>query len=104
MLSFAKTLLLKLESVATSMTYVNGRTADVDALLTINVIGCLSTATLVPEAGSAGCGAVILTPGMGPATVGLSGFELFDDWQATSATSAVTTTAADATLRDIDLS
>src|ERR1051325_771884 len=59
------------------------------------VIGCLSTAIFDPVCGSSGFGAVMSTPGIGPATVGLRGFELFVDSHpvATSATHARTTTA-----------
>src|SRR5450759_4891096 len=40
-------------------------------------MGCVVESTAQPAAGSSGFGAVIVTPAMGPATVGLSGFELF---------------------------
>src|SRR5262249_57966744 len=45
------------------------------------VIGCRSTET-VEFLGSRVTGAEISTPGIGPATVGVSGFELLDSWQA----------------------
>ena len=48
----------------------------VAAFSTTSVTGCLSTGTLVPL-GSTGVGGVMFTPGIGPATVGLSGFALF---------------------------
>ena len=53
------------------------------AFSTVKVSGCLSTAILAPAAGSTGLGAVIFTPGIGPASVGLRGFELFEVAHAT---------------------
>jgi hypothetical protein len=45
-----------------------------------SVTGCLSEGTWALT-GSSGFGAEISTPGKGPATVGLSGVELFDALQ-----------------------
>src|ERR1700741_443590 len=55
-----------------------------------SVIGCLSTAIFIPLGGSRAFGAVMSTPGIGPATAGLSGFELLvaSHADATSATTA----------------
>src|SRR5690242_9840102 len=47
-----------------------------------SVIGCLSTGIFMPVGGSSTFGAVMSTPGIGPATVGLSGLELLDASQA----------------------
>jgi len=55
---------------------------------------------LAPGVGSTTFGAVIATPGIGPATVAASGFELLVCSHADTA-SAVSTAAADRTLRVI---
>src|SRR5438046_10040241 len=50
-----------------------------------SVTGCLSTAIFWPANGSSIFGVEISTPGIGPATDGLSGVELLDDSHAVRA-------------------
>jgi hypothetical protein len=45
----------------------------------------------------------MFTPGIGPATVGLRGVELFDASQAANANAAINTPAADTSVRAIDI-
>src|SRR5262249_62012104 len=93
MFSRENTLLVKFASIAISKTYDSGRTPLVDAFSISNVIGCLSTAILAPLVGSRILGVVISTPGIGPATVGVSGLELFVVTHAPAASGTVTTPA-----------
>src|SRR5262249_41448038 len=58
-----------------------------------SVIGCLSTAILVPVCGSSAFGALMSMPGIGPATEGLRGFELFVDSHAVAANAITAATA-----------
>jgi hypothetical protein len=81
------TLPAKLASVAISTDSVSGRGPLLEAFSINSVTGCLSTATFEPTSGSSGFGAVISTPGIGPATDGLNGVELFDASQPTRAKS-----------------
>ena len=55
----------------------------------VSRIGCWESFSFVPAEGSTGRGAVMLTPGIGPATDGLSGVSLFWASQALSTTSDV---------------
>jgi hypothetical protein len=48
-------------------------------LLTRSVIGCFVVSICSSTAGVTTFGALISTPAIGPATVGLNGFELFDE-------------------------
>ena len=70
---------------------VYGRTPVEDAFSISSVIGCFSIAIFVPVCGSSSFGAEISTPGIGPATVGVSGFELLTVSQATVANNATPT-------------
>jgi hypothetical protein len=56
-------------------------------------------AIFAPMAGSRIFGAVMSTPGIGPATDGLSGFELFEVSHAVRTRTAVQTPRADKNLR-----
>src|SRR5579871_4248722 len=96
--SFVNTFVLKLESVAISNRYVSGRTPLVLALFTVSVIGCLSTAIRMPLVGVMTAGVLMLTPGIGPATVADNGFELFELSHADAATAAITSTSGHRTL------
>src|SRR5690242_19837898 len=82
------TLLEKFASVAMSNTSDSGRTPDVEAFWAVSVSGCASAAIRAPAAGVMVLGAVMLTPGIGPATDGLSGFELLATSHPTSASAA----------------
>jgi hypothetical protein len=93
--------LVKPASVATSNAYLRGRTPDVLAFSMVSVTGWRSTATRAPVDGSRTFGAEIATPGMGPATVALSGFELLVLSHADMTTAASRATA-DRVLRVID--
>ena len=93
--SRVNTLFVKFASDATSNTYDSGRTPLVDALFTISVIGCLSTAIFVPAVGATTVGAVMLTPGIGPCTVGVKGFELFVTSHAVTDTTAAQSASAE---------
>jgi hypothetical protein len=73
----AKTIDPNSASPATSNVYDNGRTPLVDAFSTSSRIGCCDSLNLKPCCGSSRRGWVISTPGIGPATPGLSGFALF---------------------------
>src|SRR3954454_8215170 len=64
-------------SVATSKVYERGRTPVDEAFSMSSLIGCCDSLNLKPCAGSSSFGGVMSTPGIGPATDGLSGFELF---------------------------
>ena len=52
------------------------RTPEVVEFSMVSVIGCWSEATRAPAPGVKRAGAVMFTPAIGPATVGLSGLEL----------------------------
>src|SRR5206468_11976795 len=67
-----------------------GRGPFDDAFSSSSVTGWLSTSIRAPF-GSSNFGAEISTPGSGPATVAVSGFELFDVSHAVSATRSGTT-------------
>ena len=88
MLFCSYTLPEKFTSVATSTASVKGRGPVLDGFSINSVTGCLSTATFAPTTGSSGFGALISMPGIGPATDGLNGVELFDASQPTSAKSS----------------
>ena len=61
---------------------------------TVRRIGCCASLNFVPSAGSTVRGAVMSTPGMGPATEGLSGVSLFCASHPASATTDIKTTTA----------
>jgi len=92
------TLLLNAASVAMSNEYVNGRTPVLPAFSMSNVTGCLSICIFVPAIGSSIFGALMFTPGMGPATEGLSGSELLLASHAVSEQAAARTQKADRSL------
>src|SRR5262245_17582957 len=96
-----KTLLVNPVSVATSNTHDRGRTPLLEAFSIRSETGWSSTAIFEPTAGSRAFGAVISTPGIGPATVGLSGFSLFEASHAVTASIAAHTPMAHKTLRII---
>ena len=54
----------------------------------VSVTGWLVSTTWAPLCGLAGVGGPIDTPGMGPATDGLNGFELLVDWQPSASASS----------------
>src|SRR5262249_24781529 len=101
--SRSNTLFVKPASRATSNTYDNGRTPLLDEFSMSSDNGCSSTAILARTTGSRTFGAEISTPGIGPATVGLRGFELFELWHAVRVATAVQTLRADSTLRIINI-
>ena len=68
-----------------------------------SVTGCFSTEILVPDVGSSILGAEISMPGIGPATVGLSGVELLLASHAVRVTAATSTPQAER-VRNITLS
>src|SRR3990170_537091 len=70
----------------------NGRGLSDVALAKTSRSGRLVVSTSAPGGGSAGCGVVIVTPGRGPARLGLSGFSLFWISQAALAISAAIST------------
>src|SRR5450759_4496890 len=76
MASRENTLLLNAASVAMSNEYVSGRTPLLPAFSMSKVTGCFSMEIFVPGVGSSIFGAEMSTPGIGPATDGLSGVEL----------------------------
>src|SRR3954465_13861223 len=82
------TLLAKSASLATSNVYESARWPLVAAFWITRRIGCSFSLNLNPCAGSSNAGAVMFTPGIGPATVGAVGDELLDVWQAASAASS----------------
>ena len=67
------------------------RTPDVVALPSTNVVGAPVVSISAPMLGSIGAGAVISTPGIGPATSGLSGFALLARVQPVTPTRATST-------------
>jgi hypothetical protein len=81
---------------------LSGRGLFVVAFWTVRVTGCWSTEICAPADGDIGAGAVMLTPGIGPATEGLNGFELLLDWQAATSTAATTATTGVQALRNMD--
>src|SRR5262245_14693108 len=80
-LALLKTFVEKPLSLATSNVYVRGRTPLVVAFWMMSLMGCSDSLYLKPWAGSSRTGAEIVTPSMGPATVGARGDELFAVWQ-----------------------
>jgi hypothetical protein len=70
-------LFTKPASVAISIKYEKGRTLLLVALSSVRVTGCASFRMRCPSRGWTGLGAVMFTPGSGPAIVGLSGFSDF---------------------------
>src|SRR5215471_14940589 len=50
-----------------------------------SLMGCSDSLNLNPWEGSSSTGALIVTPSIGPATVGAVGVELFEVWQPPSA-------------------
>src|SRR5262252_715517 len=82
-------MLVKAASAAIWKAYESGRTPVVPAFSASSVSGCWSTAILTPDDGSSVFGAEISTPGIGPATSGLNGVELFDVEQAAAAVSGM---------------
>src|SRR5262245_25932375 len=103
MASRMNTLLVNPASVATSNSYESGRTPELDEFSISSETGCSSTAIREPTAGSRTFGALISTPGIGPATAGLSGFELFEASHAATASIAVHTPRTEQALRTIEI-
>src|SRR5262245_27652213 len=89
-------------SVATSNTYDSGRALELEEFSIKSDTGCSLAAIFAPTAGSRIFGAVISTPAIGPATAGLSGFELFEASHALTARIAVKTASAPMALRNIE--
>src|SRR6187402_2529217 len=83
-----KTLVPKPASAATSKLYVSGRTPLVVEFWTTSRMGWSLSLNLNPCAGASRAGAVMLTPGIGPATVGEVGWELFAVSQPTNPNTA----------------
>ena len=84
----------KFVSLATSKVYASGRTPLVFEFSIISLIGCCASLSLAPIEGSTRRGAEISTPGMGPATEGLSGVSLFFASQPTRVNNKPAATAA----------
>src|SRR3954452_4723052 len=79
--------------------YVTGRTPFELAFSMSSLIGCCDSLNLNPCRGSSSFGGVISTPGIGPATEGLSGFELFSASQPSNDSSRIAGNAAAGVIR-----
>src|SRR4051812_18504039 len=97
-LSWVNTLLAKPASEATSIKYQKGRTLVLVALSSMSVTGCVSFRMRLPSRGSTGLGALMLTPGSGPAIVGLNGFSVLVNVQLAAATAHAMTKLPETTL------